>query len=1105
VPRRLRIDDLPAIAVPEAPALSPDAGRVVYVLRTQNVEKDRAERALWLVPTDAGEPRRLTEGPSDAMPAWSPDGRSIAFLREVEGKGQVFLLPLDGGDAEQVTDLPLGAGAPCFSPDGTRLAFSSPVDPFAGEAEAAPLVTARLDYQADGMGYLGTVRAHLHAVDLETRTCRQLTDGDWHAGQPAWSPDGTRLAFSAATAPDADLTMRVPVHTVAVDGNEPPVLAGLEEGFGGPVLWAPDGAALLVVGMERDLVGHSRLLRVPLDGGPVVDLAGSLDRNVLAGGPGWAGALPQLAGDRTTVVFSVSNRGAAHLYAVPVSGGEPRPLVSAEGVLVCGASVAGDHAAIVRATAGSFGEVALVDLEAGQTRVLATHALEGIEPHPRLSREFTISDGTVVHGWLVRDPEAPQPAPLLLDVHGGPHSDWNGVADAVHLYHEDLAARGWTILILNPRGSDGYGEAFWTATQRAWGETDAPDFLEPIDQLVAEGAADPERLAITGYSYGGYTTCYLTSRDGRFAAAAAGGVVSDLRSMAGTSDAARYLSVLELGGDHWETLDRYEAMSPISRVDQVRTPTLVYHGAADVRCPVGQGQQWFAALRERGVPTELVLYPGASHLFPWEGRPSHRLDYSRRVRDWIDEHAGGSRPGVRHVDRERWQRRLDTLAARHRVPGAVLGILRVRPGREDELALAATGVLHQGTGVETTTDSLFQIGSITKVYTTTLALQLVDEGKLELDAPIREVLPELRLQDADAAERVTLRHLLTHTSGIDGDVFEDTGRGDDSLARYVELLADAAQNHPLGATWSYCNSGFSLAGRVVEKLRGGTWDGVLRSRLLEPLGLTQTVTLPEEALLHRTALGHPSEGGADPEPAIQWGLPRAVGPAGLITASAADVLAFARLHLTGGLAPDGARLLSEDAAAAMTSLQAELPDAQSPGDSWGLGWRRFAWDGRQLVGHNGGTIGQAAFLRLLPDDGLAVVVLTNGGNAADLYAELVPDLFAELAGITLPEPFAPPSPPATVDIAPFVGTYERAGNRIEVLDGDGSPMARWTETGPLADLLKEPVQEFPLVAVSERVFAVREPRAQTWTAVTFYEVDGRSYLHAGGRATPRTG
>ena len=175
-----------------------------------------------------------------------------------------------------------------------------------------------------------------------------------------------------------------------------------------------------------------------------------------------------------------------------------------------------------------------------------------------------------------------------------------------------------------------------------------------------------------------------------------------------------------------------------------------------------------------------------------------------------------------------------------------------------------------------------------------------------------------------------MRHLLTHTSGIDGDIFTDTGRGDDCLERYVALLAEAAQNHPLEATWSYCNSGFSLAGRVIEKITEGTWDAAIKERLVGPLGMTHTGTLPEDALLHRAAIGHVSEAGSEPERAPAWGLFRALGPAGLVNSTPADVLAFARMHLTGGLAPDGTRILSESAVSAMAEHEADLPGQVHP-------------------------------------------------------------------------------------------------------------------------------------------------------------------------------
>jgi CubicO group peptidase (beta-lactamase class C family) len=350
---------------------------------------------------------------------------------------------------------------------------------------------------------------------------------------------------------------------------------------------------------------------------------------------------------------------------------------------------------------------------------------------------------------------------------------------------------------------------------------------------------------------------------------------------------------------------------------------------------------------------------------------------------------------------------------------------------------------------------------------------------------------------------VTLRHLLAHTSGIDGDVFTDTGRGDDCLEAYVRLLADSGQNHPMGATWSYCNAGFVLIGRVIEKVTGQTWDEAMRDRLFEPLGLDHTVTLPEEALLFGAAAGHVEHEG-DQVTAPVWSLPRSLGPAGLITSTARDVLAFARMHLTGGRAEDGTAVLSAESAAAMTEHQADVPDKYILGDSWGLGWIRFGWDGHRLVGHDGNTIGQAAFLRVLPEQGLAVTLLTNGGNTRDLYEDLYRELFAELADVAMPASLKPPEEPVAVDVTPYVGTYERASVRTEVLTDDEGPRLRTTITGPMAEVLPDPVEEYPMVAVDDGLFAVRPPETDTWMPVTFYSLPtGERYVHFGARATPR--
>jgi len=377
----------------------------------------------------------------------------------------VWLLPSAGGEPEQLTTLPLGAGVPGWSPDGTKIAFAAPVDLHAAAGEddkararraGAPIIADRLNYQADGAGLLRTIRNHLHVVELPTKECRQLTGGDWHAEQPSWSPDSIKLAFAAATAPDADLTFRAPVYVLDTsDPQAQPVLVGPSEVAASPTTWTADGLAILVVGTVGRPVGHARLLRIPLDGGDVTDLGGTLDRNVIQGGPGYPGAVPQLAGDDRTVLFCIRDGGCTHLYAV-IDGASPRPVVAEAGRVVAGLSVAGGLAAIVLATPTSFGEVVTVDLASGTQTVRTSHGahLDETELFPRRERQFRISDGTLVHGWMIRDPAVSDPQPLLLDIHGGPHNAWNAAADPVHIYHQELAARGWAILLLNPRASD---------------------------------------------------------------------------------------------------------------------------------------------------------------------------------------------------------------------------------------------------------------------------------------------------------------------------------------------------------------------------------------------------------------------------------------------------------------------------------------------------------------------------------------------------------------------------------------------------------------------------------------------------------------------------
>jgi CubicO group peptidase (beta-lactamase class C family) len=455
------------------------------------------------------------------------------------------------------------------------------------------------------------------------------------------------------------------------------------------------------------------------------------------------------------------------------------------------------------------------------------------------------------------------------------------------------------------------------------------------------------------------------------------------------------------------------------------------------------------------------------------------------------------------MDQQQLQSRLAELISKHNVPGATVGVLK-----DGEVTEAAAGVINQNTGVEVTTDTLFQIGSMGKVWTATVVMQLVDEGLLDLDAPVRDVIGDFKVADEDVAAKVTLRQLMSHTSGIDGDHFQDCGRGDDCLEKYVAATAPLNQTHPLGATMSYCNTGFSIAGRMIELVTGKVWDQAMRERLYAPLGLTHTNTLPEEALLFRTAVGHIKLKPKDPlTVAPMWMLPRVCGPMGLINSTVADVLTFAKMHLDGGKAADGTQVLSEKSVKAMQEPQIAVPDPYTLGSHWGVGWILFDWNGRRLCGHDGNTIGQSSFLRVAPDANVAITLLTNGGDAHDVYLTLFAELFRELAEIEMPPWLVLPETPLEMDLDPFAGTYERLGIRLEVtVDGNALACTATTTVQLNASLPNEP-QKLTLTPVDTSTFLVTDEEAGTPIPAVFYDfVDGKpSYVHFGARTHPRVG
>jgi CubicO group peptidase (beta-lactamase class C family) len=371
------------------------------------------------------------------------------------------------------------------------------------------------------------------------------------------------------------------------------------------------------------------------------------------------------------------------------------------------------------------------------------------------------------------------------------------------------------------------------------------------------------------------------------------------------------------------------------------------------------------------------------------------------VRAWLDE-------------------RLPSLLQKHDVPGAAWAVLQ-----GGQVVDGAAGLLSKATGVEATADSVFQIGSITKLWTGTLVMQLVDEGAIGLDEPLRTYLPEFRIADEAAAGQITVRQLLNHTAGFEGDIFTDTGVGDDCVEKYVATLREVPQLFPPGERFSYNNAGFCVLGRLVEVLRGKPYDACLREHLIAPLGLTHAATGASEAIMFRAAVGHVEmEPGAGYVPAPVWSLARSNAPAGSTLAMRPrDLVAFARMHLDDGRSADGAPVLAPGTAARMHDREVDLPELGLMGTSWGLGFERFDLADGTIIGHDGNTIGQAAFLRMVPDAGLAVALLTNGGDTFSLYHDVVGHVLGELTDVALPALPVPPAEPRRIDAERYLGTY----------------------------------------------------------------------------------
>jgi len=644
-------EDLTRVVFVTDPQLSPDGRWIAFVVTSLSDERDEYLSNIWVVDAAGGVPRRFTAGPRrDTEPRWSPDGTRLAFLSEraPKDKLQLYVMPADGGEPTKLTALENGVGGAAWSPDGSRLAFVSPVggqrEPESEEekrkSRPARVITS-VKYRFNGEGFVYDRRPHVFVVSTDGSAPLQITDGDFIDADPVWSPEGESIVFASARHAERDDDDASDLWRVPAKGGAPQRLTETS----GPVMlpaFSPDGRSIAYFTRPgRNAYGRNvRLFVVPSGGGAAACLTSALDRSC---GP--LHVRPLWSPDGRSVVVAAEDRGDVGLWRVAISSSEPPARIvggeralngcsaSADGrMLAFAASSPVAPAEVFACRADGSDERRLTELNRGWTETVALSTPERFR--------FTRA-GFELDVWVMRPAGfvAGRRYPTLLNVHGGPHAQYgHNFFDEFQVY----AGAGYAVVYTNPRGSQGYGEAFAQAVVGDWGGGDYADVMAALDEALARlPFIDPERLGVLGGSYGGFLTSWTVGHTKRFKAACSERAVNCQYTMFGTSDIGHSFNVVELGGPlPWEDMARYIERSPLTYAKDIVTPLLIVHSEDDLRCPIEQGEQLFVALKKLRREVRFVRFPGENHEMSRSGKPRHRLERFRHILDWFAAHLG---------------------------------------------------------------------------------------------------------------------------------------------------------------------------------------------------------------------------------------------------------------------------------------------------------------------------------------------------------------------------------------------------------------------------------------------------------------------------------